>query len=132
MNVGLLIITHNDTGKGLLDTATRIFGCCPLEARTIDVPYDGNPEQLKSEAYTLIEQLNRGDGVLVLTDMYGSTPGNIATALCQEKDINVNVVAGINLPMLVRVFNYADLDLSGITDSAITGGKKSIMQCKPK
>jgi PTS system ascorbate-specific IIA component len=130
MSVGLLIITHNGTGRGLLDTATRIFGSCPLEAKTIDVPYDASPEQLKSEAFTLIETLNSGDGVLVLTDMYGSTPGNIATALCQEQEINV--VAGINLPMLARVFNYAHLDLTGITDSAITGGKKSIMQCKPK
>ena len=130
MNVGLLIITHNSTGSDLLETATNIYGSCPLAAKTIDVPNDGNPDQLKSEAYGLIEQLNQGDGVLVLTDMYGSTPGNIATALCQEKDINV--VAGINLPMLVRVFNYSDLDLSGITDSTITGGKKSIMQCKQK
>jgi PTS system ascorbate-specific IIA component len=130
MSVGLLIITHNSTGKELLNTASKIFGSCPLEAGTIDIPYDSNPDQLKSEAFALMEKLNSGDGVLVLTDMYGSTPGNIATALCQEK--NTNVVSGINLPMLARIFNYAHLDLDGITDSAITGGKKSIMQCKPK
>lgn len=130
MSVGLLIITHNGTGKGLLDTATRIFGSCPLEAETINVPYDGNPEQLKTEAFALIEKLNSGDGILVLTDMYGSTPGNIATALCQKE--NISVVAGINLPMLIRVLNYAHLDLAGISDSAITGGKKSIMQCQAK
>jgi PTS system ascorbate-specific IIA component len=130
MSVGLLIITHNGTGKDLLNTATRILDSKPLNAETIDVPYDSNPEQLKTQAYSLVEKLNSGDGVLVLTDMYGSTPGNIATALCQEDGINV--VAGINLPMLIRVLNYAHLDLDGITDSAITGGKKSIMQCKPK
>lgn len=130
MSVGLLIITHNGTGKSLLETATKILGSCPLAAKTIDVPYDSNPEQLKSEAFALIGKLNSGDGVLVLTDMYGSTPGNIASALCREE--NINVVAGINLPMLVRVLNYAHLDLNGIADSAITGGKKSIMRCKPK
>ncbi len=130
MSVGLLIITHNGTGKSLLETATKILGSCPLAAKTIDVPYDSNPEQLKSEAFALIGKLNSGDGVLVLTDMYGSTPGNIASALCREEKINV--VAGINLPMLVRVLNYAHLDLNGIADSAITGGKKSIMRCKPK
>ncbi len=130
MSVGLLIITHNSTGKDLLETASTIFGQCPLNVETIDVPYDGNPVQIKAKASTLIETLDSGDGVLVLADMYGSTPGNIATAMCHEGKINV--VAGINLPMLVRIFNYAHLDLAGITDSAITGGRKSILECKPK
>jgi PTS system ascorbate-specific IIA component len=130
MSVGLLIITHNGAGKDLLETATKILGRCPLEVEIIDVPYDSNPEQLKTKASMLTEKLDSGDGVLVLVDMYGSTPGNIATAMCQEGKINV--VSGINLPMLVRIFNYAHLDLAGITDSAITGGRKSIMECKPK
>lgn len=130
MSVGILIITHNKSGSDLLETATKIFGNCPLEVETIDVPYDSEPEQLKTEASMLSEKLDSGDGVLVLTDMYGSTPGNIATAMCQEG--KANVVAGINLPMLVRIFNYSHLDLNGITDSAITGGRKSILECKPK
>ncbi len=130
MSVSILIITHNSIGKDMLNTATKIFGKCPLKVETIDVPYDGNPEQLKAEASKLIEKLKSDDGVLVLTDIYGSTPGNIATAMCQKE--KVNVVSGINLPMLVRTFNYADLDLAGITDSAINGGRKSIMKCTPK
>jgi PTS system ascorbate-specific IIA component len=130
MSVGILIITHDGAGRDLVDTAARIFGSCPLKVETMNIPYDSNPEQLKEEASTLIEELNGGDGVLVLADMYGSTPGNIATAMCQEGKINV--VAGINLPMLIRIFNYAHLDLADITESAITGGQKSIMQCKPK
>ncbi|MEJ2529913.1 MAG: PTS sugar transporter subunit IIA [Gammaproteobacteria bacterium] len=130
MSVGLLIITHNTTGKDLLKTATKIFGHCPLKVETLDVHYDSNPEQLKAEASRLIEKLDSGDGVLVLVDMYGSTPGNIATAMHRED--RISVLAGLNLPMLVRIFNYAHLDLIDITDSAITGGRKSIMECKPK
>ncbi len=130
MSVGILLITHNSTGKDLLETATKIFGQCPLAVETIDVPYDSNPEQLKDKASTLIEKLDSGDGVLVLADMYGSTPGNIATSMYQKG--KTNVLAGVNLPMLVRVFNYAHLDLANLTDSAKTGGRKSIMECKPK
>ncbi len=130
MNVGLLIITHNNTGRDLLDTATKIFGQCPLQAATIDVPYDGNPDQLKKEASELAAKLDSGAGVLVLADMYGSTPCNIAKAICQKG--RVNVLAGINLPMLVKIFNYAHLNLDAMTDSAKEGGIKSIIECKPK
>jgi len=130
MSIGLLIITHDNSGKELLHTATKMFGHCPLAVKTIEVHNDSNPNQLKAEATSLVEQLDSGDGVLVLADMYGSTPGNIATAMYQENKINV--LAGLNLPMLARVFNYSQLDLTGITDAALTGGQKSIIECKPK
>lgn len=130
MNVGLLIITHNNTGKDLLATATKIFGHCPLQAATIDVPYDSNPDQLKKEAAELAARLDSGDGVLVLTDMYGSTPCNIASAMYQGG--RTNVLAGINLPMLVKIFNYAHLGLDDLTESAKKGGIKSIIECKPR
>ena len=130
MSIGLLIITHSDTGKNLVQTATKMFGHCPLEVKTIEVLDDSNPDQLKAEAARLVEQLDSGDGVLVLADMYGSTPGNVATSMYQENKINV--LAGINLPMLARIFNYSSqLDLTGITDAAITGGQKSIVECRP-
>ena len=130
MSIGLLIITHDNSGKELLHTATKMFGCCPFAVNTIKVRNDSNPDQLKAEATSLVEQLDSGDGVLVLADMYGSTPGNIATAMYQENKINV--LAGLNLPMLARIFNYSQLDLTGITDAALTGGQKSIIECKPK
>lgn len=129
MSIGLLIITHNHTGKELLQSATNMFGNCPLKVRTLEVFDDSNPDMLKDEAAQMIEQLDSGEGVLVLSDMYGSTPGNIATALYKENKINV--LAGVNLPMLARIFNYAQLDLSKITEAAITGGQKSIIECKP-
>lgn len=129
MSIGLLIITHNNTGKDLLLSAINMFGRCPLKVQTIEVLDDSNLDQLKARASQLVEQLDSGDGVLVLADMYGSTPGNVATALYQEN--KTNVLAGVNLPMLARIFNYAQLDLSGITDAAITGGQKSIIECKP-
>lgn len=129
MSIGLLIITHNHTGKDLLLSATNMFGHCPLQARTIEVFDDSNPDQLKAEAAQMVKQLDSGEGVLILADMYGSTPGNIATSLYQENKIHV--LAGVNLPMLARIFNYAQLGLHEITDAAITGGQKSIIECKP-
>ncbi len=129
MSIGLLIITHNNTGRELLNTATKMFGHCPLEVKTIEVLNESDPDQLMAETAKLTEQLDSGDGVLVLADMYGSTPGNIARAMC-EKD-RINVLAGINLPMLARIFNYSQLNLTEITEAALTGGQKSIIQCSP-
>lgn len=127
MSIGLLIITHNNTGKELLHAATKMFGRCPLEVMTMEVIYDSDIDQQKAEASRLIEQLDSGDGVLVLADMYGSTPGNIATAMYREN--RISVLAGINLPMLARIFNYSQLNLTELTDAALTGGRKSIIKC---
>ena len=127
MSVGLLLITHNDLGSALLDTATKMLGGCPLAAQTMAVTERADPDLLRARALLLVEDLNQGQGVLVLTDMFGSTPANIATALNREGE--VAVVAGINLPMLVRVLNYATLSLDEITAKAMSGGSEGIVCC---
>ncbi len=127
MSVGLLIVTHDQIGEALLRTATRMLNQLPLTARVLAVPIDANPERLLDEGRRLVERLDSGDGVLVLTDMYGSTPSNIAFGLLQPG--LVHVISGINLPMLIRTLNYATLDLSRLTEKAISGGKEGIFCC---
>jgi PTS system ascorbate-specific IIA component len=70
--------------------------------------------------------------VLLLTDAYGSTPSNIATCLAGEQPARVEVVAGINLPMLVRIFNYPQLALSAMAQNAVEGGRRGIVICPGK
>ena len=72
--------------------------------------------------------LDSGDGVLILTDMFGSTPSNIAKEFSQKK--NVNVISGVNLSMLLNIFNYPSLNLREITKKALEGGKDGVMQIK--
>jgi len=129
MSIGLLIITHNQIGDALLATAKRMFETCPVECKTLEVDNASNPDEVNRQAQNLVAQLDQGDGVLVLTDMYGSTPSNIAARLLQRD--RVNVVAGINLPMLVRVLNYADLNLDALTLKAVSGGYDGIVRCIP-
>lgn len=130
MTVGLLIVTHDQIGETLLRTANRMFGDMPLIARVLPVSIDANPEAMLRQAHSLVDQLNDSDGVLVLTDMYGSTPSNIAFDLMQPG--RVHVIAGINLPMLIRTLNYATLDLTALTEKAISGGKEGIFCCNQK
>ena len=127
MTVGLLIVTHDGIGKSLLESALAITGSSPLPVKTLSVSSSSDPERLKLDATSLSSELDDGEGVLVLTDMYGSTPSNIATSLYQQG--RVAVIAGINLPMLLKVFNYAGLDLEGIKQKALTGARACIIDC---
>ena len=127
MSVGLLLITHNNIGTTLLEAATRIFGTCPLRAETLAVTEESERQHLERRAMQMADQVDAGDGILVLTDLFGSTPANIARSL--QIRARVRVLSGINLPMLVRAFNYASLPLAEITAKAESGGKDGVVMC---
>ena len=128
MSVGLLLITHDQLGRSLLDTAAMILGDIPLEIATIEVPGDSNPDFVYADAAAACTALDEGDGVLVLTDLYGSTPSNIATRLLEE--YKVLVVSGLNVPMLVRVLNYASCSLEELGSKAESGALDGIIVTK--
>lgn len=125
MAVGLLIITHDDVGKGLLSAAHIALADSPLRTGTLSASRDCDPDELFRQARTLMAQLDSGDGVLVLTDLYGATPSNVATRLLDSG--RVRVISGINLPMLIRVFNYSSLDLESLAEKALSGGIDGIL-----
>jgi PTS system ascorbate-specific IIA component len=127
MKVGVLIVAHDQLGRVLLDTAVSTLGDCPLPVEVLPVSRDMDPDLLVAQARGLLQRLDTGAGVLVLTDMYGSTPGNIACRL--QADDKVQVVAGVNLPMLFRVFNYPNLDLHDLTEKAVSGGSAGVLHC---
>lgn len=129
MTVGILIISHDEIGRSLLETAGNVIGACPLRTLNMSVSRDCEPERMVSLAKGHIHDLDSGDGVLVLTDMYGSTPSNIACALMEHD--NVAVVSGVNLPMILRLLNYPGLTLDELVDKAVSGGKEGIMDCRP-
>lgn len=125
MSVGLLLITHNRIGDELIKTAKDTLKSCPLATRVLQVCEDQDREQLIAQARALVAEANSGSGVLVLTDMYGSTPSNIATHLLDNEP--VIVVAGVSLPMLIRAMNYATLSLPDLANKAVSGGYEGIV-----
>jgi len=127
MSVGIILITHQEIGDVLLDTARQTFGELPLAVTPVAVSYDMQPEDLAPKLTNFIGQLDDGDGILVLTDMFGATPCNLAVAL--EKVAKVKVVSGLNLPMLIKVLNYPNLSLSELAEKAISGGKDGVIDC---
>lgn len=125
MSVSILLVTHNRIGDELLETARETLGFCPVKTRTLEVTPDAEPADLTRRAVDLVELLDDGDGVLVLTDCYGSTPSNIASQLARGQQIVV--IAGVNLPMLLRVFNYPGLTLRELADKARSGGRDGVI-----
>jgi PTS system mannose-specific IIA component len=125
MSTGLLLITHGSLGKDMLDVATAILGGCPLEVQTLAVDSSSDPDQVFEAASHVCTELDHGDGVLVLTDLYGSTPSNISTRLIERH--NVNVISGASIPMLLRVLNYPRLSLEELGEKAVSGAHDGVI-----
>ena len=129
MSVGLLLVSHNDIGAELCATAVSIMKQNMPAVRQVSIPSDVKPEVLGQYADLVrntMQELVNDDGVLVLTDVHGATPDNLARYFCNE--CNAVVISGINLPMLLRVLNYAHQSIGQLCETAIKGGTNGIRQ----
>ena len=124
--IGILLITHGTLGESLIHCASHVLGSRPMQLMQIGVTIHDDPQQLLPQALKLVKQLDQGAGVLVLTDVYGATPGNIAAKLLIPG--RVEGVAGVNLPMLVRALTYRNEPLNVVVGKAISGGVEGVMQ----
>lgn len=125
MSAGLLLITHDGLGAALLQTAAYMLGAPAERAEALAVDSDRGLQVLDADARALAARLDAGGGVLVLTDLVGATPGNVAAALAGQH--RVRVVAGVNLPMLVKSLNYRHLPLDELAQKAVEGGREGVM-----
>ena len=128
MSVGVLLITHPGVATALRNTARNMLGQCYLQTAILEVPLDAPVENITQQATDIVTQLDQGDGVLILSDIFGSTPCNIARSLHGKH--HIRLVSGINIPMLVRVLNYVDLNLNDLARKAATGGRDGIVLCE--
>ncbi len=126
MAVGILLVTHPGTGTALLAVATRLLQQLPLKVDVFEVPFDGDPDLLLPQASAALRRVDGGDGVLVLTDLYGATPSNIAARLARL-GTPVRRVSALSLPMLLRVMNYAELELDELPAVAAAGARNGVI-----
>ncbi len=127
--IGILIIGHGTLGESLIHCASHMLNKRPPRLRQIGVAAQDDPVLLVPQARKLIKELDDGDGVLILTDMYGGSPSNIAAKLVIPGKIEA--VAGISLPMLVRALTYRDKSLSMMVTKAISGGCEGVLRVPP-
>ena len=126
MSVGVLLITHPGIGSSIKMVAERIFGKLPLDVAVLEVGFEGTAESWLPAASAQMRKVDAGDGVLVLIDLYGSTPSNVA------RDVSLigtpcRRVSGLNLSLLLRVLNYPELDLDGLQSMAGQGARMGII-----
>ena len=124
MKVGLLIICHEGIGPVMLGATTLMLGEPPLPVKVLSASRDSDPDEVLGHATELVKNIDQGAGVLVMTDLYGSTPCNIAKKL--GKNNNIRVVSGLNLSMLIRVMNYPNLAIDDLAHKAVSGGQEGI------
>ena len=130
MSVGVLLLTHETMGGALVNAARHVLGRLPLALDVIEVPASGDPENTLRDASRRAQALDKGDGVLVLTDLYGSTPCNVANQL-PSLGVHMHSVSGLNLPMLLRVLNYPEQSLDELAQTAANGGRGGIVVDTP-
>ena len=126
MAVGVLLLTHAGIGQALLAATRGVIG--PLSLRVAALAYNNGDDvqALQSSAGRALGDLDAGEGVLVLTDLYGATPSNVAARLVTH-GVAIRRVSGLNLPMLLRVLNYADQSLDELAQVAASGGRNGVV-----
>ena len=124
MSVALLVVTHENIGRDMLAVTASILNETPKNIACVEIPMDANVDDMKHRILEALAGLETDDGVLVLTDSYGSTPCNIAGEFVRGDDRVL--ISGLNLPMLVRVMNYRAQSLEELKDIAIEGGRNGI------
>jgi len=122
--IGLLIVTHGGLAGEFRAALEHVVG--PQEQiETISIGPDDDMEARRQEILAAARRLDTGDGVILLTDMFGGTPSNLSISILDEA--NVEVIAGVNLPMLVRLASVRnDTPLAKAVDLAKEAGRKYI------
>jgi len=123
--IGVLLVTHGEIGTALLSSASQILGAPPAQVTTLSVWRQDDPDDLILRARELLEQIDAGDGVLVLTDIFGATPGNVVSRLLE--DDHVEGVSGVSLPMLLRVLTSRNGSLPAAGNRAVSGGAEGVV-----
>jgi len=123
--IGVVIVTHCHLAEELICAAQLVVGEELKQFQAVSVePKDGS-EEIREKILAAIRKVDRGQGVLILTDMYGGTPSNISLSFLEDKKIEV--ITGVNLPMLLKLATYHDnLDLEQLAAFITDYGQKNI------
>jgi len=125
MSVGVLLMTHEAVGQALISAAHHVMPKLPLRVEAVEVPAHADPDAMRTLTAQHARGLDDGNGVLVLADLYGATPCNIGLSLA-SLGVHLRCVSGLNLPMLLRVLNYAEKPLDELAEVAASGGRGGI------
>lgn len=123
--IGLLVVTHADLGKALIETVEFILGKSQDNLLSVSINIQEDPDSLRKKIKKGISNVKTEAGVIILTDMFGGTPSNLSYSFLEEGQ--VEVISGVNLPILLKAVNSrSKMDMERLTSSLVEHGKKSI------
>ena len=123
--IGILLITHETLGESLIQCACHVLNKRPMQLLQLGVAAGDDPSDLLPLAHQMLQLVDTGEGVLVITDIYGATPSNLAAKLLQPGKIEG--LTGANLPMLLRAISYRDKDMETLLARATGGGRDGVL-----
>lgn len=126
--IGIFLITHGTLGESLIQCASHVLNRRPEQIVQLGVSAQDDPLDLMPVAFEMLKWVDSGDGIVVLTDVFGATPANMAVKLLQPG--RVAGIAGVNVPMLLRMLTYRDRDLETLIRRGISGGCEGVLQLK--
>ena len=128
--IGVVIVAHAPLASSLMSCASHVFG--ELQGVVVyDADSDRDPKLLQQELHDSVARADSGEGVLVLADVAGATPYNQAEKVVREEGQDgraVTMLAGVNLPMLLRTLPYRHLPLDELAQRALTGGTQGVLR----
>jgi PTS system ascorbate-specific IIA component len=123
--IGILLITHDTLGEALLQCACHVLNKRPEQLLQLGVAAGDDPNDLLPLAKQMLKLVDTGEGVLVLTDIYGASPSNLAGKLLQPG--KVEGITGANLPMLLRAITHRDKGMETLLSRATGGGRDGVL-----
>lgn len=123
--IGIFLITHGTLGESLIQCACHVLNKRPPQIVQLGLSAQDDPLDILPQARQMLGWADSGYGVLVMTDIYGATPCNVAAKLIEPG--RVEAVAGVNLPMLLRVLTYRERDMNTLLKRAVSGGCDGVL-----
>ena len=123
--IGILLITHGSYGEALVQNACHVLNKRPPQLNQLGLSAQDDPLDLLPLARQMLHLVDDGDGVLLLSDLFGATPSNLALKLLEPG--RVEGLTGVNLPMLLRALNYRDKGMATLLVRARYGGHDGIL-----
>ena len=123
--IGLFLITHTTYGESLIQCACHVLNKRPGQIAQLGISAQDDPLDVLPLAREMLGLVDHGDGALILTDIYGGTPSNIAMKLLEPG--RIEGVSGVNLPMLLRALTYRDKDMETLTTRTVSGGRDGVI-----
>jgi len=123
--IGIFLLTHATYGESLIQCACHVLNRRPVQIVQLGLAAQDDPLDALPLAREMVNLVDTGDGVLILTDIYGATPSNLALKLLEPG--RIEGVAGVNLPMLLRAVAYRDKDMETLVTRALAGGRDGVL-----